>query len=139
MSARLLVATMSTERARTVIEPPVPLSSAERAKWDAIIAARSVKEWQVGIDLHLAGILAKAMAMFDRESELLDQEGTVLIGPRGGAVPSPRVLVVTSLRASILRFKSRLHFNVESGNGADRKTAREAERKAADRDRHSRK
>ena len=57
--------------------------------------------------------LAKAMAMFDHESALLEEEGTVLTGPRGGAVPNPRVMVVTSLRASILRYEARLHFDVE--------------------------
>jgi len=117
-----------------VLEIPIPLSPAERAKWDAIIAARSVKEWATGIDLHLAAILAKAMAQLDKESALLDQEGTVLKGPRGGAVPNPRALIVTSLRAVILRYEARLHFDVEAGISADRKTAREAERKAQARD-----
>ena len=122
-----------TERARTVLEPPVLLERDERAKWNDIVAARSVKEWQSGIDLHLACILAKAIAQLDRESALLDQEGCVLQGPRGGAVPNPRIAVVNSLRASILRYEARLHFDVENGNSADRKSAREAERKAAQR------
>ena len=39
---------------------------------------------------HLLSFLAKAMAMFDHESALLEEEGTVLTGPRSSRLDSRR-------------------------------------------------
>jgi hypothetical protein len=129
-SARVAV----TERARTQIEPPEALSKAQRKKWDVIVAARSVKEWGVGIDLYLALMLCKMMVQLDREERLLYVEGSVVNGPRGGKVPNPRAPLVASLRSFILRYEARLHFDTEIGNSTDRKNARQAERNAVQRD-----
>ncbi len=123
-----------TDRARTVLEPPEPLSKAVRKRWDIIIAARSTKEWASGIDLELAVILAKMLVQLDREERLLQAEGAVITGVRGGPAVNPRAGVVSSLRGSILRYEARLHFDVEQGGSVDRKNARQAERKAAERD-----
>ena len=89
------------ERARKEFTPPVPLNDSEMVKWKTIIAARSAVEWETGIDLNLAAILAQMLAQYDHETELLDDEGTVITGPRGGVVVNPRVVVVNTLRASI--------------------------------------
>lgn len=125
------------DRVNTDLRPPVVLSVKERQRYDDIIAARSAKEWSSGIDRHLACILAKAMVELDGECYKLKREGSVVTGPRGGMVPNPRCAIIASLRAIILRYEARLHFDVESGNSTDRKNAREAERFAKAREQHA--
>ncbi|TCL74443.1 hypothetical protein [Rhizobium sp. BK251] len=125
------------DRVNMDLRPPVPLSVKERSKYDDIINARSAKEWACGIDLHLAVTLAKTMCELDRETYLLRKEGTVVTGPKGGLVANPRAGIVNSLRSMVLRYESRLHFDVEAGNATDRKHARIAERFAKQREEHA--
>lgn len=123
-----------TENARKVFIPPMPLTDAEFRQWELIIERRAAVEWETGIDLHIACVLAKLLARYERESEEFASEDSVITGARGTETLNPRIGYLASLQSHILRYEKRLRFDVEAGDGNDRKSARRAERKAEARD-----
>lgn len=58
--------------------------------------------------IRLTALLAKAMAMLDREQLLLEQEGSVLTNSHGNAAGNPRVRAVQGLHGSILSLRRSL-------------------------------
>lgn len=79
-------------------QPPshVAMREGDWPFWDAIMCARARDEW-LAVDLVVAVQLARTQADIERESALLDQEGSMLENARGTMVMNPRVSVLEML------------------------------------------
>lgn len=64
--------------------------------WHGIIRARAYGEW-TDADLVVAAQLTRCQADIERESQLLDDEGTVVTNERGTQICNPRVSVLEQL------------------------------------------
>jgi hypothetical protein len=64
--------------------------------WDGIVRARARDEWSAS-DLVVAAQLARCQYDIERESIVLDDEGTVLVNERGTQIANPRVSVLEQL------------------------------------------
>lgn len=64
--------------------------------WDGIVRARTRDEWSAA-DLVVAAQLARCQYDIERESILLDDEGTVVVNDRGTQIANPRVSVLEQL------------------------------------------
>jgi hypothetical protein len=64
--------------------------------WGGIIRARARSEW-IETDLVVAAQLARCQYDIERESELLDSEGSVIENARGTPVMNPRHAVLEQL------------------------------------------
>lgn len=79
-------------------EPPdhVALRDGDRPFWEGIVRARTRDDWSEN-DLVVAAQLSRCQADIERESAVLDGEGTVLSNARGTQVCNPRVSVMEQL------------------------------------------
>ena len=76
---------------------PVPshvkLREVDLPFWDGVVRARARDEWSEN-DLVIAAQLARVQADIERESVLLDGEGTIVTNDRGTQVANPRCSVL---------------------------------------------
>src|SRR4051794_15558631 len=81
--------------ANKVILPPkhIPLDSEETTYFNNIISEFPKADWSAH-QIELVAMIARMMADFRRESELLREEGAVVSGSMGGTVTNPRKQVV---------------------------------------------
>jgi hypothetical protein len=104
------------------IEPPetVPLTDDELPLFDSIISEIARADW-TSHTIELAAMLAKMMADYIRESDLLRVEGAVTVGGMGGPVPNPRKQIVQMNAANIVSFRRSLalHARAQGGNARD--------------------
>ena len=79
-------------------EPPAHVRFPEEARpfWSGIMASRARDEWSKN-DLVIAAQLARCQAEIERESALLDGEGSVIENARGTPVMNPRHTVLEQL------------------------------------------
>jgi hypothetical protein len=61
--------------------------------WHGIVRARARSEW-TDSDLVVAAQLARCQSDIEKESILMDQEGTVVVNDKGTSVVNPRVSVL---------------------------------------------
>jgi len=74
----------------------VRLRPEDQPFWDGVVCARARDDWS-DADLVVAGQLARCQYDIERESETLDNEGTVVTNDRGTKVCNPRVMVLEQL------------------------------------------
>ena len=74
----------------------VTLSDAALRFWGGITRARAREEWRE-VDLVVAAQLARCQADIERESALLDDEGTLIDNGRGTKIENPRNRVIQCL------------------------------------------
>src|SRR5262245_45947318 len=77
------------------IEPPEPLSAAQRRIWDAILLRRGREEWQP-VDLPFVLDLTEVICRLREEKKALHKEGFILETDKGPR-QNPRAFVVRSL------------------------------------------
>ena len=117
--------------------PDVPshirLRPEDRPFWEGIVRARAREEW-IDADLVVAGQLARCQYDIERESAMLETEGSVLLNARGSQVMNPRHSVLEQLarREMALMRSLRIGGSEAGGDRRDldkaRKLQREAER-----------
>jgi len=115
-------------------EPPshVRLPDEARPFWSGIMASRAREEWAKN-DFVVAAQLARCQWDIERESSLLDSEGSVVENQRGTPVMNPRHSVMEQLARRELALMRALGMNAQAGSKdrssqqAARKTQRQAE------------
>ena len=117
------------------LEPPshVRLPPESRQFWSGIMVSRARDEWSKN-DLVIAAQLARCQYDIERESMLLDGEGSVLENARGTPVMNPRHSVLEQLARRELALMRSLAMTASLSNNKDRAkldAARDAERSAA--------
>lgn len=115
------------------IEPPETsnLTADDMVYWRAIVDARH--EWSM-IDKFHAANLARTLRMIDFESEMLEDEGSVIMGGKNGTTPvmNPRHTVLDQLsrRATNLSQKLQVHAQATMGDPRDSKGKNRLKREA---------
>lgn len=86
------------DAAKGAIDPPkhVRLRDGDRPFWDGVVGARARDEW-TATDLVVAAQLARCQRDIETESQVLDEEGSVVRNDRGTPVANPRVAVLEQL------------------------------------------
>ena len=98
--------------------------------WDGIVRARARDEWSEN-DLVIAAQLARVQADIERESALLDQEGTILTNERGTVVANARVTVLQQFAQRQLALMRSLRMGGRaSGEAASDAARRRIQRRA---------
>lgn len=95
--------------ATTIINPPasVPLNTEETLFFDNIIREFAKADWTPH-QIELVALLARTIADYKRESELLREEGAVVTGGMGSPVVNPRKQVVQMHANNIVGFRRSL-------------------------------
>lgn len=98
-----------------IINPPdsVSLNSEEVNYFNNIINEFPKADWTAH-QIELVALLARMIADFKRESELLRKEGGVVTGGAGGAVVNPRKQVVQMHSNNIVAFRRSLALHAAS-------------------------
>lgn len=109
----------------------VKLRDGDVAFWEGIVRARSRDEWTAAT-LIVAAQLARCQADIERESALLDIEGSVIENQRGTPVMNPRhaVLEQLSRRGLALMRSLQIHASATQGEKADVDKARSIQAQA---------
>lgn len=109
----------------------VKLRDGDVAFWEGIVRARSRDEWTAAT-LIVAAQLARCQADIERESALLDTEGSVIENQRGTPVMNPRhaVLEQLSRRGLALMRSLQIHASATQGEKADVDKARSIQAQA---------
>lgn len=115
-------------------EPPahVRLPDEARPFWSGIMASRAREEWSKN-DFVVAAQLARCQYDIERESILLDGEGSVVENARGTQIMNPRHSVLEQLARREMALMRALGMNAANGQKdrssqqAARKTQRQAE------------
>jgi len=98
--------------------------------WDGIVRARTRDEWTAA-DLVVAAQLARCQADIERESALLDQEGSVLENQRGTPIQNPRHSVLEQLaRRELALMRSLQMIGSSKGDKRDVEQARKLQQQA---------
>ncbi len=111
-------------------KPPahVRMRDVDMPFWAGIMNARARDDWSK-CDLVVAAQLARTQADIERESELLDTEGTTSANRAGETVINPRVVVVERMAAREMALLRTLRLG-GLGNGANAKERRRLEMQA---------
>lgn len=109
------------------ITPPdhIPLDIEETKYFDNIIREFPKADWTAH-QIELAALLARMMADFKFESELLRKEGATVAGAMGGTVTNPRKQVVQMHGNNIISFRRSLALHAAS-HGDTRDVAKRTE------------
>ena len=80
------------------LQPPdyITLRDCDKPFFTAVVRARARDEW-TETDLVVACQLARCMADIERETALLEAEGSVMANPKGTMVANPRATVLEQL------------------------------------------
>jgi hypothetical protein len=112
--------------------PHVRLPDEAKPFWSGIMASRAREEWSKN-DFVVAAQLARCQFDIERESILLDGEGSVVENARGTQIMNPRHSVLEQLARREMALMRALGMNAASGQKdrssqqAARKTQRQAE------------
>ena len=116
-------------------EPPAHVRLPEEARpfWSGIMASRARDEWSKN-DFVVAAQLARCQSDIEKESLLLESEGSVVENARGTQVMNPRHSVLEQLARRELALMRALAMTASHANNKDRAKvdeARSSERKMA--------
>lgn len=116
------------------LEAPSYVRMPEEARpfWSAIIASRARDEWAKN-DLVVAVQLARCQLDIERESLMLENEGSVMENQRGTPIMNPRHAVLEQLARREMALMRALGMNAASGSKdrSSQQAARKTERQAA--------
>ena len=114
-------------------EPPAHVRMPDEAKpfWSGIMASRAREEWSKN-DFVVAAQLARCQYDIERETILLEGEGSVVENARGTQVMNPRHSVLEQLARRELALMRALGMNAASGqkDRSSQQAARQTQRQA---------
>jgi hypothetical protein len=123
------------------LEPPAHIKLRDRdwPFWNSLMVSRPLDAWDHA-DMEVAANLARCKADIEREQDILEQEGTVIVNERGTPVENPRNRVIATLSSREVQLSRFLHVHPEAKQGTSRdqgkkvKAQKEAMGKLADMD-----
>ena len=115
------------------IEPPAGYkfsNAQERKVWKALVAGRAASDWRE-LDLFSVWKIMKLEVEAQQQQKLLEEEGAVIVGARGGPIENPRMRILDVLERRQIALLRTISLNVTKSDPRVVKRQAETAQKAA--------